>query len=97
MRVALGRFRERGDGSRAVYRGRRGGERRDPRGDGAVCARAGVPLVAPPPKLCTDNGAMIAWAGIERLGRGMPTIFRLGARPRWPLDARAERALNNKA
>jgi N6-L-threonylcarbamoyladenine synthase len=46
----------------------------------------GARLVAPPLHLCTDNGAMIAWAGLEhlRLGRTDPLDFR--PRPRWPLD-----------
>jgi len=61
------------------------------------CAQAGVPLVAPPPALCTDNGAMIAWAGIERLRRGFVDDLAAPARPRWPLDASAERSLNGKA
>jgi N6-L-threonylcarbamoyladenine synthase len=53
----------------------------------------GVRLVAPPIKLCTDNGAMIAWAGIERLRRGMTDRLDFAPRPRWPLDAgRGERA-----
>lgn len=47
---------------------------------------AGLRLVVPPPKLCTDNAAMIAWAGIERLTRGMTDDFETAARPRWPLD-----------
>jgi N6-L-threonylcarbamoyladenine synthase len=47
----------------------------------------GVRLVAPPIKLCTDNGAMIAWAGIERLRRGMTDALDFAPRPRWPLDA----------
>lgn len=47
---------------------------------------AGVPLVVPPPKLCTDNGAMIAWAGIERFSAGFSDSFAVAARPRWPLD-----------
>ena len=47
----------------------------------------GVRLVAPPIKLCTDNGAMIAWAGIERLRRGMTDPLDFAPRPRWPLDA----------
>jgi N6-L-threonylcarbamoyladenine synthase len=46
----------------------------------------GLPLVAPPAVLCTDNGAMIAWAGIERLRRGSSSGLDAPARPRWPLD-----------
>ena len=61
------------------------------------CARAGLPLVAPPQKLCTDNGAMIAWAGIERLRRGLTDTMAAPARPRWPLDPKVERSLNGKA
>jgi N6-L-threonylcarbamoyladenine synthase len=61
------------------------------------CAQAGLPLVAPPQKLCTDNGAMIAWAGVERLRLGMADKLDAPARPRWPLDPKSERALNNKA
>jgi len=47
----------------------------------------GVRLVAPPIKFCTDNGAMIAWAGIERLRRGMVDALDFAPRPRWPLAA----------
>jgi N6-L-threonylcarbamoyladenine synthase len=43
-------------------------------------------FVAPPPNLCTDNAAMIAWAGVERLKLGMTDDFDFKARPRWPLD-----------
>ena len=46
----------------------------------------GVRLVAPPIRLCTDNGAMIAWAGIERLRLGMVDDLDFAPRPRWPLD-----------
>lgn len=46
----------------------------------------GSRLVAPPLDLCSDNGAMIAWAGIERLAFDMPFDFDAPARPRWPLD-----------
>ncbi len=48
---------------------------------------AGVPLVIPPPRLCTDNGAMIAWAGLERFVAGERHSLDLAPRPRWPLDA----------
>ena len=46
----------------------------------------GTRLVAPPLKLCTDNAAMIAWAGLERLRLGANDPLDQKARPRWPLD-----------
>lgn len=52
-----------------------------------VAAAAGLRFLAPPLKLCTDNAAMIAWAGIERLRLGRRDGMDLAARPRWPLDA----------
>ena len=61
------------------------------------CAEAGLPMAAPPLKLCTDNGAMIAWAGVERLRLGLKDSLDAPARPRWPLDPKAEPALNRKA
>ena len=52
-------------------------------------ARA-LPFVAPPAWLCTDNAAMIAWAGAERLALGLIDTLDVVARPRWPLDPDAE-------
>jgi N6-L-threonylcarbamoyladenine synthase len=54
-----------------------------------VAARHGASLVAPPVKLCTDNGAMIAWAGLERLRLGWTDGLDFRPRPRWPLDPSA--------
>jgi N6-L-threonylcarbamoyladenine synthase len=55
----------------------------------AVCHAAGVHFTAPPLALCTDNGAMIAWAGMERFRNGGQGGMGLMARPRWPLDGDA--------
>lgn len=49
----------------------------------------GATLYAPPLELCSDNAAMIAWAGIERLKKGDVSDFDFKARPRWPLDPNA--------
>ncbi|MFO1153734.1 MAG: tRNA (adenosine(37)-N6)-threonylcarbamoyltransferase complex transferase subunit TsaD [Rhodospirillales bacterium] len=57
----------------------------------AMAEREGVEMVAPPQRLCTDNGAMIAWAGIERLRLGLTDGFDFAPRPRWPLDPAAPR------
>lgn len=46
--------------------------------------------VAPPLKLCSDNAAMIAWAGIEHLQRGRRDGLDFAARPRWPLDPQGD-------
>ncbi|MBM3927820.1 MAG: tRNA (adenosine(37)-N6)-threonylcarbamoyltransferase complex transferase subunit TsaD, partial [Sphingomonadales bacterium] len=47
-------------------------------------------FVAPPLWLCTDNAAMIAWAGAERFAAGLTDPLDTLARPRWPLDPTAE-------
>lgn len=52
----------------------------------------GMRFVAPPLWLCTDNGAMIAWAGAERFEAGLTDDLDFAARPRWPLDPDAEPA-----
>ena len=57
-----------------------------------VAAKYGARLVAPPVKLCTDNGAMIAWAGLERLRLGHIDALDFRPRPRWPLDPNASAA-----
>ncbi|WP_017666654.1 tRNA (adenosine(37)-N6)-threonylcarbamoyltransferase complex transferase subunit TsaD [Sandarakinorhabdus sp. AAP62] len=55
-----------------------------------LAAAQGLPFVAPPMWLCTDNGAMIAWAGLERFQAGDIDDLHAPARPRWPLDPAAE-------
>ncbi len=51
-----------------------------------VAFEVGTELVAPPPALCTDNGAMIAWAGAERLALGLTDPLDVAPRARWPLE-----------
>jgi N6-L-threonylcarbamoyladenine synthase len=51
-----------------------------------VAFEIGTTLVAPPPALCTDNGAMIAWAGAERLALGLTDGLDFAPRARWPLE-----------
>ena len=51
-----------------------------------VAFEVGTDLVAPPPALCTDNGAMIAWVGAERLALGLTDPLDVAARARWPLS-----------
>ncbi len=55
----------------------------------AVADEARARFLAPPLALCTDNGAMIAWAAAERMAVAEPDGLALSARPRWPLDTNA--------
>ena len=52
----------------------------------AVAAGRGLSFVAPPPRLCTDNAAMVAWTGVERLALGLADGLDFAPRPRWPLE-----------
>ncbi|MEC8037992.1 MAG: hypothetical protein VX152_06795, partial [Pseudomonadota bacterium] len=62
----------------------------------------GLPVVVPPAPLCTDNGAMMAWAGVERLRAGLvgsaardgdgADDLSFAPRPRWPLDPDAPKS-----
>ena len=55
----------------------------------ALCLEKGFTLTVPPVELCTDNAAMIAYAGLEHLVRGKSDRLDLSARARWPLDETA--------
>jgi len=54
-----------------------------------------IRLIVPPPALCTDNGAMIAWAGAERLAAGLTDTLDVVPRARWPLEAVAHAGLRD--
>jgi N6-L-threonylcarbamoyladenine synthase len=68
------------------------------RGLQRLAIEAGLKFIAPPPELCGDNGAMIAWAGLERFGVGMVDDMSAPARARWPLSSlRDEQAVSGEA
>ena len=52
-----------------------------------LCATEGLDLSVPPQRYCTDNAAMIAWAGAERLALGLTSPLDFAPRPRWPLES----------
>eukprot|EP00927_Polykrikos_kofoidii_P050706 TRINITY_DN44600_c0_g1_i1.p1 TRINITY_DN44600_c0_g1~~TRINITY_DN44600_c0_g1_i1.p1 ORF type:complete len:737 (+),score=90.81 TRINITY_DN44600_c0_g1_i1:122-2332(+) len=70
-----------------------------------VAATAGLEMRCPPPRLCIDNGVMVAWAGIERLNLGLyevppsesGVINAIEVRPRWPLGDRDPRSRGQKS
>jgi N6-L-threonylcarbamoyladenine synthase len=55
----------------------------------AAARSRGFVMVAPPVRLCSDNAVMVAWAGVERLQRGISDEMSVAAQPRWPLEALA--------
>jgi N6-L-threonylcarbamoyladenine synthase len=86
-RNAVRRFRaERPDGRALVAAGGVASNRTVRAALQAVANEAGLDFVAPPPNLCTDNGAMVAWAGIEMMKTGRRSPLDLAPRPRWSLD-----------
>lgn len=62
----------------------------------ALCLEYGFRFVAPPMRLCTDNAAMIAWAGLERMAAELsPDTLEVQPRSRWPLDSSAQTLLGS--
>jgi N6-L-threonylcarbamoyladenine synthase len=62
----------------------------------ALCIEHGFRFIAPPMRLCTDNAAMIAWAGLERMAEDLPPDpLDVQPRSRWPLDSKAQTMLGS--
>ena len=89
LRNAAARFRDEQGGGRLVVAGGVAANRALRARLRIAAAALGMTLAAPPPHLCTDNGAMVAWAGIERLRAGLRDSLDAPARARWPLDPAA--------
>jgi N6-L-threonylcarbamoyladenine synthase len=88
LRVGLRVFRERfGRPTALVIAGGVAANQEIRSGIARMAVSLGTPLVAPPGSLCTDNGAIIAWAGAERLARGLTDTLDASPRARWPLQA----------
>ena len=88
---AIALFKERHKGGRAlVVSGGVAANKRIRKGLQDLSESHGLEFVAPPLELCSDNGAMIAWTGIERLKKNMIDPLDVAARPRWPLDSSAQ-------
>jgi N6-L-threonylcarbamoyladenine synthase len=86
LQVALRLFRERyGRAGALVVAGGVAANQSLRRSLNRLALENGTVLVAPPPELCTDNGAMIAWAAAERLARGLSDPLDTPPRARWPL------------
>ncbi|KAG0192596.1 hypothetical protein DFQ28_008594 [Apophysomyces sp. BC1034] len=60
----------------------------------AVAASYNLPLVCPPPQFCTDNGVMIAWAGLERLKAGLVDDYTITSLPKWSIESLKERNMS---
>lgn len=58
----------------------------------ALADKNNLVFAAPPIRFCTDNGVMIAWAGLERFQKGYVSPLDFKPRPRWPLDMDAPKA-----
>jgi len=91
LRAGLRKFRDQFGGPTAlVVAGGVAANRSIRGGLNRVASDEGTVLVAPPPQLCTDNGAMIAWAGCERLALGFSDTLDAAPRARWPLEGTDE-------
>jgi N6-L-threonylcarbamoyladenine synthase len=95
---AMRAMRERGSGIRYLVVA--GGVAANEALSGSLCTAAaveGFEVLVPPARLCTDNGAMVAWAGLERMELGLTDSLAAAARARWPLDRRSDGVAGAKA